>query len=451
MKTWHIVASLAAAVVLTLTVGLSPSRGAPADQCPQLALGFTERQRADLARAATYTRDSAQLPGLIAAVFVPGRGAWVCVLGVSDLETGHPLNAADRFRIASITKTFTGTAVLQLADRGELRLDDPLSRWVDWPDGNAITIRQLLNMTSGVYSYTDDPQFIQRYNEDPEGAFTARDALDIARAHDPYFAPGAGFHYSDTNYILLEQVVEKITGRPIADWIDHNILDPLHLTNTSYPATSALPAPFSRGYDAPPPPQQAVPAEPEPTQQPATPAPQPGTPAPQPATPAPQPGTPAPQPAPSPQPGAAPGAAAPSPSATPGPAATGPSLADLRDVTYSNPNYAGAAGAMVSNLADLRVWAKALAEGSLLSETMRRERLRTVPLAANAGVSYGLGIADWGGWLGHNGTILGYNAAMFYDPKTGSVIIVETNRSSLTSDVATPLFTELAKTVPSGR
>ncbi|MDI1464507.1 serine hydrolase domain-containing protein [Catellatospora sp. KI3] len=423
MKTWHIVASLVAAAVLTLTVGLSPSRGAPAaDQCPQLALGFTERQRADLAQAATYTRDQAGLPGLIAAVFVPDRGAWVCVLGVSDLETGHPLNAADRFRIASITKTFTATAVLQLVDRGKLTLADPLSRWVDWPDGNAITIRQLLNMTSGVFSYTEDPEFVRRYTEDPEGAFTARDALDIARAHEPYFAPGAGFHYSDTNYILLEQVVEKITGRPVADWIDDHIIAPLHLAHTSYPATSTLPAPFSRGYDALPPPQQPVPAEPEPS----------------------RPGTPAPQPAPSPQPGAAPAR-----NASPSPSPAGPSLADLRDVTYSNPNYAGAAGAMVSNLADLRVWAKALAEGSLLSPAMRRELLRTTPIAPNAGVSYGLGIADWGGWLGHNGTILGYNAAMFYEPKTGSVIVVETNRSSLTSDTATPLFTELAKSVRS--
>ncbi|WP_212825153.1 serine hydrolase [Catellatospora sp. TT07R-123] len=425
MKTWHIVASLAAALVLTLTVGLAPARGAPVvDQCPQLDLGFTARQRDAFRDATARTRAEAQLPGVIAAVFVPDRGAWLCVLGVSDLETGRALNAADRFRVASITKTFTGTAVLQLADRGRLSLDDPLSRWVDWPDGNAITIRQLLNMTAGVFNYTEDPAFVRRYTEDPEGAFSSRDALDIARAHEPYFAPGAGFHYSDTNYILLEQVVEKLTGRSVGDWIDREIVDRLHLAGTSYPSTSALPAPFSRGYDAPPAPQQPVPGE-------ASPAPQPGTPG----------------PAPSPQ--AAPGALYASPTPTPRPA--GPSLAELRDVTYSNPDYAGAAGAMVSNLADLRTWAKAVGTGALLSDRMQRERLRTVPVAPNSTVSYGLGIADWNGWLGHNGAILGYNTAMFYEPRTGAVIVVETNRSSLDSDHATPLFTELAGIVSSGR
>ncbi len=368
--------ALAAAAALTLTIGLFPARAAAPGDCPQAAFGFTTAERDLMKSAVDRTRAAAKAPGVVAGVFVPGRGSWICVVGVSDEETGRPMNAADRMRVASITKTFTGTAILQLADRGLLGLDDPLSRYVDWPDGNAITIRQLLGMTSGIYSYTEDAAFIARYQADPTGSFGPQDALDIARAHDPYFAPGTAFHYSDTNYILLELVLERVTGRPIGDWIEDEIVAKLRLDNTSYPATAALPAPFARGYDDRP---------------------------------------------------------------DPGGAGT------ARDVTYSNPGYAGAAGAMVSNLHDLRIWAAELARGALLSERMQQERLRTVPLTPGAAVSYGLGIADVDGYLGHNGTILGYNSAMFFLPETGATIVVEINRSDLDTDHATPLFGELAK------
>lgn len=370
------VAALAAAAVLTLTIGLFPARAAAPGDCPQAAFGFTTAERDRMKAAVDGARAAAKAPGVTAGVFVPGRGTWICVVGVSDEETGRPMNAADKVRIASITKTFTGTAILQLVDRGLLGLDDPLSRYVDWPDGNAITIRQLLNMTSGVYNYTEDPTFGVRYQADPTGSFGPRDALDIAREHEPYFAPGTGFHYSDTNYILLEQVLERVTGRPIGDWIEDEIVAKLGLTSTSYPATATLEAPYSRGYDSTPDPGDADTA---------------------------------------------------------------------RDVTYANPGYAGAAGAMVSNLRDLRIWAGELARGALLSDRLQQERLRTVPLAQGADVSYGLGIADWGGFLGHNGTILGYNSAMFHDPDTGATIVVEINRSDLDTDHATPLFGELAE------
>ncbi|MEU8005676.1 serine hydrolase domain-containing protein [Catellatospora sp. NPDC049111] len=376
MKTWHMVAALAVAAVLTLTIGLFPARAAAPDGCPQAAFGFSGDERDRMHAAVTKTLADAKAPGITAGVFVPGRGTWICVVGVSDQETGWVMNAADRFRIGSITKTFTGTAVLRLVDQGLIGLDEPLSRYVDWPDGNAITIRQLLNMTSGVYDYTDDPEFEKRYQADPAGSFGPRDALDIARNHEPYFPPGQGFHYSNTNYILLETVVERVTGRAVGDLITDEIIDKLGLDSTSYPATSALEPPYARGYDE---------------------TPDPGD-----------------------------GAA-------------------TRDVTESNPGYAGAAGAMVSNLHDLRIWAAELANGALISERLQRERLQTVPLAQGAQVSYGLGIADWGGWLGHNGTIIGYNTAMFYLPDTGAVIVVEVNRSSLDTDHATPLFGELAK------
>ncbi|MEV0459316.1 serine hydrolase domain-containing protein [Catellatospora methionotrophica] len=376
MKTWHMVAALAAAAVLTLTIGLFPARAADADGCPQAAFGFTADERDRMHAAVTKARADAQAPGITAGVFVPGRGTWICVVGVSDQETSRAMNAADRFRVGSITKTFTGTAVLQLVERGLIGLDEPLSRYVDWPDGNAITIRQLLNMTAGVYNYTEDPEFIKRYQADPAGSFGPRDALDIARNHEPYFPPGQGFHYSDTNYILLETVVERVTGRSIGDWIAQEIVGKLGLDATNYPSTNALEPPFARGYDETP---------------------------------------------------------------DPGDGAT------LRDVTESNPGYAGAAGAMVSNLRDLSVWAAELADGALISDRLQRERLRTVPLAEGADVSYGLGIADWGGWLGHNGTILGYNTAMFYLPDTKAVIVVEVNRSGLDTDHATPLFGALAK------
>src|SRR2546421_5150042 len=102
------------------------------------------------------------VPGAIVFVAVPGQGTWTATFGTSDLGTHAPMDVHIHMRIGSITKTLTGEVILQLADEGKLRLDDPVAKYQPAvPNGAHITIRELLNMTSGLYSYDDDPGFLK--------------------------------------------------------------------------------------------------------------------------------------------------------------------------------------------------------------------------------------------------------------------------------------------------
>ncbi len=190
-----------------------------------------------------------EIPGAIVGVWVPGRGTWVVARGVSNLENNTPMRVDDRVRIASVTKTFVATVVLQLVDEGKLSLDDTIDRFVTRvPNGNAVTIRQLLNHTSGLYDFIFDPVFQAACTADPLEKWTPRQLLSSSVLHDPYFAPGAKFHYSNTNYVLLGMVVEKLTGRSVGTEISRRILEPLSLRHTTFETTPEMAKPASRGY-----------------------------------------------------------------------------------------------------------------------------------------------------------------------------------------------------------
>jgi D-alanyl-D-alanine carboxypeptidase len=171
--------------------------------------------------------------------------------GLADTSSGRELTPADHFRIASITKTFVATAVLQLVEEGKLKLDDVLETYVpDVPNGNAITIRQLLGMRSGVFNYIDDQDFLKSYEADPLlPSWKPADILPILGRHPPNFAPGAKTEYSDSNYVLLGMILEKVTGQSVEQVVEERVIRPLGLgANTSFPTTPAMPDPYARGY-----------------------------------------------------------------------------------------------------------------------------------------------------------------------------------------------------------
>ncbi|GAA1971542.1 serine hydrolase domain-containing protein [Catenulispora subtropica] len=187
-------------------------------------------------------------------------GRCVCDLaaGVADVRTGRSPRAPMRLRIGSVTKTFVATAVLQLVADHRLGLEDTVERVLpgvvdrNGNDGSAITMRMLLNHTSGLYEYTEDPRIEQIATQDPAHCFTLRELVDAAIDHRPEFAPGASWAYSNTNYSLLAMVIEKITGRSYGDWITSTILRPLGLAATDFPGCSAvLPSPRLHGYTKP--------------------------------------------------------------------------------------------------------------------------------------------------------------------------------------------------------
>lgn len=175
------------------------------------------------ATADTYWHE-AHANGLAVTVVHDGA-SWTSARGVADVASERAVVAHDRFRVGSITKTFTAAVILQLADEGALELDDPIDQWVPGFDlGPDVTIRRALNHTSGVFSYTDDFAFLARITE----PVAPRDIVAFALEH----APGTDWKYSNTNFVLLGLVIEAADQRPHHASLRARLIDPLGLSDT---------------------------------------------------------------------------------------------------------------------------------------------------------------------------------------------------------------------------
>ncbi|MFJ9826087.1 serine hydrolase domain-containing protein [Streptomyces sp. NPDC101160] len=248
--------------------------------------------------------------------------------------TAGERKGSDRFRVGSITKTFTATVLLQLQAEGRIDLDDPVEKWLPGVvrghghDGRKITVRQLLNHTSGIYSYTSDPSFQQTvfgpaFLEHRYDTWTPQQLVGIAMQHAPDFAPNTSWKYSNTNFVLAGMVVEKVTGHSYEKEVERRIIKPLKLRATSAPGTgSRMPRPNSRAYSKL------------------------------------------------------------------GSAADRPAY----DVTELNPSIAGAAGEMISDANDLQTFYRALLKGRLLPPAEMKEMTDTVATGRGTDVRYGLGL-----------------------------------------------------------
>ncbi|MGW4378906.1 serine hydrolase domain-containing protein [Kitasatospora sp. NPDC004531] len=190
----------------------------------------------------------------LGAVRLAGRPAWSNATGVADLATRAPADPRGAFRIGSATKTFVATTLLQLVGEHRLGLDDHLEALLPGvvPNSDAITVRQLLDHTSGVADYTQDPAFDFSDAWLAGGRYTSyrlRDLVDIANRYPPAFAPGQDWQYSNTNYILLGMIVEKLTGHRWNDEVTRRVIRPLGLRNTWMPGDFPfVPGPHAHGY-----------------------------------------------------------------------------------------------------------------------------------------------------------------------------------------------------------
>ena len=233
---------MVAAVLVALTA--LPSAHAASSGGKQLP----PTTRAEIDEIVEQTMQQYNVPGFAVGVWRNGK-QYVAEYGVADLADDRPFVATDHVRIASNTKTYTGTAVLQLVDQKKLALDDTLSEYVSGvPNGDQITVEQLLNMTAGTYDYTQDDAFNAELTADPTMEFTTEDLMAILARHDAAFAPGTSWMYSDTNYAMLGLIVEEVTGRPIGEVITEEIVDRLELRRTSYPTSTEVPNPRAVGY-----------------------------------------------------------------------------------------------------------------------------------------------------------------------------------------------------------
>ena len=141
----------------------------------------------------------------------------------------------------------TAALIVLLAQDGKLKFSDPVSSYVpNVPNGENITVAQLLKMRSGLYGYTADPALAAAMDADPGKAWTPQEVLDIAFRHPPQFAPDASYEYSNTNYALLGLIAEKAGGRPLAEQLHDRLFGPVGLTQTSLPAAddTSMPAPL---------------------------------------------------------------------------------------------------------------------------------------------------------------------------------------------------------------
>jgi D-alanyl-D-alanine carboxypeptidase len=318
----------------------------------------------ELEEAITASMEALSIPGANVLLDRPDTGTWTAAFGVADLQRMSPMSPDLHMRIGSITKTMTATVVLQLVDEGSFTLDDTLATLLpdvtNIPNAKQITVRHLLNMRSGIFDYLDDESFFPQVFADPTRPWTPREMIALAAKHDPEFAPGADFAYSNTNFVLLGLIVEDCTNQPIAAALERRLFAPVGMAHTTLPDDAMLPEPFAHGYVS------------DPRQD------------------------------------------------------TG----ELVDWTVFNATAAWAAGGVVSTVGDLHTWLKALVDGPLLSAELQRERLAFTPVKRDPGepsYGYGLGIANFDGQIGHDGSALGFNSLAVYRPETKESTIVLAN------------------------
>lgn len=327
------------------------------------------------------------LAGMAAAVWI-GDQSWQSTYGVADLTTKAPYPADGYVRIASITKSFTGTAILRMVDSGRLKLTDVLETYVPGiAYGDTITIEQLLGMKSGVYDFTGNPDFLAEFNANPTMAWSDQQTIDIIKANQPAFAPGGQLQYCDSNFVLLGMILAKVGGQSTGAVITDEVIKRLDLPGTSYPTDAAMPTPHPTAYF--------------------------------------------------------PGGDTSGDGKAFDNAANPPRVAD-----EVNPVVSGGAGAMISTLADLRVWGEALAGGTLLTPETQALRIQSTRFAGvQLNVGYGLGCEVFNDFVGHNGAIIGYSTVVMSDPKAGVTIAAvaneSTNFSTPTSDFAYGVIKDL--------
>ncbi len=342
----------------TTTTATTHKRGSGSTVAASPKGDLPEELQAELTTALEETMATYGVPGAVAGVWVPGRGSWTTAMGDADIEAGTPADTDMTWPLRSVTKSYTVTLILQLADEGKLNLDDTIDEYVSGvTDGDEITLRQLALMSSGNADYTNE-RFGVEFEEDPDRIFTLAELNGFMLGLPAQFAPGAEHVYTNANTNLLGAVVEDVTGKSFGEAVEQRIIEPLGLTDTHYQIDAAKwTSPHPVGYQ---------PDEGEPTPQP------------------------------------------------------------------DNLSIYGPAGAMTSTLDDGRLWAEALATGSLLDPATQKERLEGSPLDSGPPYDrYALGIGETDGYWGHNGEGFGFTAAVFHDPETGVSIVVFMNASNV--------------------
>jgi D-alanyl-D-alanine carboxypeptidase len=350
----------------------------------QAGSGLKSIDQASLQAMLDRTTHDLLIPGAVIVLRTP-QGSYTVATGTTQLGSVRPPDADTHFRIASITKTMTSAMILQLAQEGKLGLDDSVSKYVPGvPNGDNVTLAELLEMRSGLFDYIGTSEVVEALDTEPTRVWTPQELLAIAFAHPPNFSPGTEYEYSNTNYVLLGLVAEKVDGKPLATSMQDRLFGPLGMQNTAFPinASNILPEPFSHGYLY----------------------------------------------------GSTSLMMLGTPEFTPETAAAAQAgTLQPTDFTDESPSIAFAAGAAYSTANDLATWIKALVGGQVLGAEYQRKWLESIQLedpgSPNRGYGYGIDRQSWGPntvYL-HGGQIPGYNSDAVYDPANDVTLVVWTN------------------------
>ena len=316
-------------------------------------------------------------PGIVASVLLADGRQWTGVAGVADLATGRELRPETPFAVASVSKTFLAAEILALVDEGRLGLDDTAAPLLPgtlvggFAIDPAITVRMLLDHTSGLRDFLVDRDLDRAVRGDPAAAWTPEQAL--AYAGRPMARPGTGYHYANTNYVLLGLLAERQTGRSLADELRARFFVPLGLASASYqgvePPVAELPTAYRFTSSA----LDAAPID----------------------------------------------------------VTDGSVIRPFTAVTTA----AGAAGSIAASAPDLARWARALYTGHIIPTGLVREMIGDAVTTAelDPAYPYGLGVQvlSFAGRVsyGHSGRLVGTRSVVRWFPAEGIAIAIVTNQS----------------------
>ncbi|WP_239139439.1 serine hydrolase domain-containing protein [Sphaerisporangium krabiense] len=367
--------TVAAVTLSTLGLVVAPAGADPAPSSVSAGVARAGRPDDGVQTSLNGLVRGGEFPGALASV--RGRGGRVrdYTAGVGDLASGAKVPVNGRVRVASTTKTFTATVVLQLAGEGKVELDAPIEKYLpglvrgNGNDGSRITVRQLLQHTSGLEDYGRGlTERYPSYFDFQHRYFEPRELVDLALAYKPVFAPGQGWRYNTTGYVLLGLLVQKVTGRPVGEEITNRIITPLGLRDTYWPAVGeqTIRGPHPKGYY----PKTAEPG------------------------------------------------------------------AELADFTDMDPSMAWTSGQMISTPKDLNRFLGALLGGELLKPEVLEQMKQTVTVPGQAEWSYGLGLMkiklSCGGYAwGHGGDIPGYETrdGVTEDGRAATIVVTAQPRT----------------------
>ena len=246
---------LAAVGIMLVVAGCSSStsESATASGSPSVAASSPTGNadpatQAALSAAMSTLMSKYQLKSLIVRITKDGQDVFTTASG--EAMTGVPATPEMRFRNGSFAFTYIGEIFAKLVDQGKVSLDDPLATWFpEYPRASEITVKNLLNMTSGYADYVYQPAMGDSLNADPFKQWTNEELLALGFGGPEQFAPGTNWGYSHTNYVILTQVLSKITGKPMAEVMDEYIIKPMNLTATGgNDDTPAIPEPAMHAF-----------------------------------------------------------------------------------------------------------------------------------------------------------------------------------------------------------